>query len=62
LEVLLSLTCVDIDLVGVLKLWGLHINSITVINLVMAIGLVVDYSLHLVHCFSRQDPTLEVDA
>ena len=27
--------CIDVDLVGVLWLWGLELNSITSINLVM---------------------------
>ena len=31
---------IDIDLVGMLWVWGLELNSITTINLVMAVGLV----------------------
>jgi len=59
--VLLSLVLVDIDLLGILHAWNLHVNSITVINLVMAIGLVVDYSLHLVHCYGSQPTSMAVD-
>lgn len=59
--VVLSLVLVDVDLLGILKLWGLQINSITVINLVMAIGLMVDYSLHIVHCFGQQEVNAPVD-
>jgi CRP-like cAMP-binding protein len=51
-----ALTCalivlVDIDLIGSVYWWGLEVNSISIICLVMAIGLVVDYSAHIVHNF-----------
>jgi multidrug efflux pump subunit AcrB len=49
--VLLCLAAIDIDLLGLLWAWGLQLNSVTMISLVMAIGLVVDYLAHLVHCF-----------
>lgn len=52
---------IDIDLVGMLWLWGLELNSITAINLVMAIGIVVDYSAHIIHCFSTQSPSMTRD-
>lgn len=45
-------------LLASLPLWGIDLNSISVINLVMAIGLVVDYSLHLIHTFGATDATL----
>lgn len=38
--------------------WGLDLNSISAVNLVMSIGLVVDYSLHLIHSFGLQQPEL----
>merc|ERR1719387_1689330 len=49
---------IDVDLLGMLFGWGLELNSITSINLVMAIGLVVDYSAHIVHNFSLQSSQL----
>jgi len=49
--VLLCLAAIDVDLLGLLWAWGLELNSVTMISLVMAIGLVVDYLAHLVHCF-----------
>jgi len=59
--VLLSLVLVDIDLLGSLYFWGLEVNSITTINLVMSIGLVVDYTLHLVNSINMQPEALEMD-
>ena len=48
------ITMIDIDLVGSIHFWGLEVNSITIINLIMAIGLVVDYSAHVIHNFGLQ--------
>ena len=33
---------IDYDLLGSLWFWGLEVNGITVINLIMALGLTVD--------------------
>jgi len=52
---------IDVDLVGVMLIFGLELNSITAINLVMAVGLVVDYSAHIVHNFTMQDSSLSRD-
>ena len=58
LVVLLVLSLVFMDLMGNIVLWGLALNSISMINLVMAVGLVVDYSMHMAHSFGLQDGTL----
>jgi predicted RND superfamily exporter protein len=34
--------------------WGLEVNSISIINMIMAVGLVVDYSAHVIHNFGLQ--------
>jgi predicted RND superfamily exporter protein len=47
-----------IDVLGALPVWGLQLNSISTVNLVMAVGLVVDPIAHVCHAFGRQDPTL----
>ena len=46
LSVVLALTLVFIDLLGNIVLWDLDLNTISMINLVMAIGLVVDSQMH----------------
>ena len=51
LAVLLCVMAIDIDLLGLLWLNGYDLNSITMISLVMAMGLVVDYLAHIVHYF-----------
>ena len=45
--------CESIEFGVVVRRWGLEVNSISVINLVMAVGLVVDYSAHVIHNFVR---------
>jgi len=52
------LSMVFMDLLGNILLWGLDLNSISMINLIMAIGLVIDYSMHIAHSFGLQDPKL----
>eukprot|EP00971_Amphidinium_carterae_P012697 250117-Amphidinium_carterae.1 len=52
------LAMVFMDLLGNILLWGLDLNSISMINLVMAIGLVVDYCMHIAHSFGLQNPKL----
>eukprot|EP00747_Dinoflagellata_sp_TGD_P222405 gnl/TRDRNA2_/TRDRNA2_94111_c0_seq1.p1 gnl/TRDRNA2_/TRDRNA2_94111_c0~~gnl/TRDRNA2_/TRDRNA2_94111_c0_seq1.p1 ORF type:complete len:893 (-),score=185.54 gnl/TRDRNA2_/TRDRNA2_94111_c0_seq1:209-2551(-) len=49
---------VFVDLLGCIPLMGLSLNSISMINMVMAIGLVVDYSMHIAHSFMAQDPSV----
>ncbi|CAM9869255.1 unnamed protein product, partial [Ectocarpus sp. 12 AP-2014] len=49
-----TLAIVDAELLGFVYHYGLDVNSITVIQLIMAVGLVVDYMVHLVHYFLHQ--------
>ncbi|CAM9128130.1 unnamed protein product [Ectocarpus sp. 8 AP-2014] len=69
--VCVTLAIVDAELLGFVYHYGLDVNSITVIQLIMAVGLVVDYMVHLVHYFlhqaraaeraTRQDPRAPKD-
>lgn len=49
--VTLSIILVDIYLYALLYYWGLTFNTIVVINIVVAIGLSVDYSAHIAHTY-----------
>ena len=53
--VVLSVLLVDVFLFGLMYMDGIRFNSISVVNLVMAVGLSVDYTLHLVHRFLHSD-------
>lgn len=58
---LLVIIMVDVDLVAFMVVVGYHLNTLTFIILVMSIGLVADYVLHVlhsyfhVHAFTRTD-------
>jgi len=49
--VLLMIGLVDVCLLGYMAHWGLAFNSVTAVNLVLAVGLAVDYSAHIAHKF-----------
>ena len=49
--VCLSIILVDVYIYALVHYWGLTFNAITVINIVIAIGLSVDYSAHIAHCY-----------
>ena len=59
LLVLLMMGLVDVNLVALIWYWGLELNFITMVNLILAIGLAVDYSAHIAHAynFSEADPS-----
>merc|ERR1711968_182566 len=46
-----------VDIMGVMWVWGLTIDSVNVIQLTLAIGLAVDYSAHIGHSFMLQQET-----
>ncbi|XP_069127848.1 patched domain-containing protein 3-like isoform X2 [Argopecten irradians] len=51
---LMVLSCVIftlLDVGGMMHFWGLTIDTVTSIILILAIGLAVDYSAHIGHCF-----------
>eukprot|EP00732_Lithocolla_globosa_P001743 Lithocolla_globosa_v1_NODE_944_length_3053_cov_15.868913.p1 type:complete len:955 gc:universal NODE_944_length_3053_cov_15.868913:172-3036(+) len=48
-----------LDIIGAMYLWGLTFDSITVVNLILAVGLSVDYTAHMAHCFMLQLGTRE---
>ncbi|XP_075245767.1 patched domain-containing protein 3-like isoform X2 [Convolutriloba macropyga] len=52
--VLLVLSCVVftlVDVIGLIHFWGVTINTVSTINLILAIGLAVDYAAHIGHAF-----------
>ena len=41
----------QVDMVGILHFWGITVDTLSCINIVLAIGLCVDYSAHIAHAF-----------
>ena len=56
LLVTMSILLVDIYLYALIYYWGLTFNTIVVINIVVAIGLSVDYSAHIAHTYLTAKP------
>jgi len=57
---LLVLACVMmtiIEVLGCMNMWGLAIDNVSVIQLVIAVGLAVDYSAHVGHNFMTKSGT-----
>ena len=41
----------QVDLSGFLNFWGITIDTVVAVQLILAIGLAVDYSVHIGHTF-----------
>lgn len=55
--VLVIIALIDINLLGMLSLWGEHLNAVTIVNVVMSIGIAVDYAAHMVHAYQHAGGT-----
>jgi len=51
LQVLLSVVLTLFNVAGFMHFWGLTIDTVSCTNLIISIGLCVDYSSHIAHCF-----------
>lgn len=49
--VVIIILIIDVEIVGLMYVWGVSIDSVSVTNLVLAVGLAVDYSVHVAHAF-----------
>lgn len=57
--VLLCVALTLVDMVGMLHFWDLTIDTLSCINIVLAIGLCVDYSAHIAHAYIVSEGTRE---
>lgn len=55
--VLLVVLMTIIEVLGCMNMWGLAIDNVSVIQLVIAVGLAVDYSAHVGHAFMTKSGT-----
>lgn len=50
--ILLVLAMIVVDLMGVMAILGIQLNAISVVNLVMSVGIAVEFCVHMTHAFS----------
>lgn len=53
--ILLCVALVDLFLLSLLYMWDLDFNSVSVVNITIAIGLAVDYSAHIAHGYMHSE-------
>jgi predicted RND superfamily exporter protein len=57
LLVFLCVVMTIVDVLGCMNMWGLAIDSVSVIQLVISVGLCVDYAAHVGHAFMKTPGT-----
>jgi predicted RND superfamily exporter protein len=55
--VLFAVAMTIIEVLGCMHMWGLAIDNVSVIQVCIAVGLAVDYSAHIGHCFMTKSGT-----
>jgi Niemann-Pick C1 protein len=50
--ILLVLTMIVVDLMGVMAILNIQLNAISVVNLVMSVGIAVEFCVHMTHSFT----------
>ncbi|EGG21969.1 Niemann-Pick C type protein [Cavenderia fasciculata] len=59
LLVVLCVAMVSVDLLGVMYLWNVNLNAVSVVNVVMAIGISIEFCVHVAHAFIRAPDTMD---
>ncbi|KAL8514331.1 hypothetical protein ACS0TY_013446 [Phlomoides rotata] len=49
--ILLVLTMIVVDLLGVMAILNIQLNALSVVNLVMSVGIAVEFCVHITHAF-----------
>lgn len=52
LVVVITITMIIVNLGGLMYFWNISLNAVSLVNLVMAVGISVEFCSHLVHSFS----------
>ncbi|XP_071451302.1 NPC intracellular cholesterol transporter 1 isoform X2 [Hetaerina americana] len=50
--VVVTIAAIVIDIGGLMYWWGISLNAVSLVNLVMAVGIAVEFCSHLVHSFA----------
>lgn len=55
LWVAFSIVSIELGVLGFMTLWGINLDSLSMINLIMCIGFSVDFSAHISYHFMASD-------
>lgn len=55
--IVLMVFIIELDLLGVMTLWSINLNAVSVVNLVMAIGISVEFCVHIFHSYINHTGT-----
>lgn len=55
--IVLLVFIIEVDLLGVMAIWNINLNAVSVVNLVMAIGISVEFCVHLFHSYINNTGT-----
>ena len=58
LWVAFSIVSIELGVLGFMTLWGVSLDSISMINLIMCIGFSVDFSAHISYHFMSRDAAM----
>lgn len=61
LVVIITITMIVVNLGGLMYYWNISLNAVSLVNLVMAVGISVEFCSHLVHSFSLSKEANQVD-
>ncbi|XP_029162853.1 NPC intracellular cholesterol transporter 1 isoform X4 [Nylanderia fulva] len=61
LVVLITITMIVVNIGGLMYWWHITLNAVSLVNLVMAVGIAVEFCSHLVHSFSVSVQPTRVD-
>ncbi|KRT84519.1 Hedgehog receptor [Oryctes borbonicus] len=51
--ILITVTMIIVDMGGMMYLWGISLNAVSLVNLVMSVGIAVEFCGHIVHSFKK---------
>ncbi|CAD7086055.1 unnamed protein product [Hermetia illucens] len=60
LVVIITITMIVINIGGLMYYWDISLNAVSLVNLVMAVGISVEFCSHLVHSFSVSIETTRI--
>uniref|UniRef100_A0A5K3F8N3 SSD domain-containing protein n=1 Tax=Mesocestoides corti TaxID=53468 RepID=A0A5K3F8N3_MESCO len=51
--VFLGVACIDISLLGLMSMWNINLNAISLVNLVVCTGIAVEFCSHIVRAYTQ---------